>query len=67
MQQACEKVEEWGNAFILLVLSLMLLWLVLGVWVTAPAGRIVAGLYVLAAVMLLSIKVLQAETSSSLA
>jgi hypothetical protein len=46
MKQACEKVEEWGKGFVLLVVSLMLLWLVLGVWVTAAAGAFVAVLYV---------------------
>lgn len=32
MQEACEKYEYWGNSFILLLVSLMILWLVLGVW-----------------------------------
>lgn len=43
MQQSCEKYEEWGNGFVLMMASLMLLWLVLGVRVTAPAGTVYAG------------------------
>jgi hypothetical protein len=45
MQEACEKYGEWGNGIVLLIVSLMVLWLVLGVWVTAPAGTFVAGLF----------------------
>jgi hypothetical protein len=43
MQQICEKYEEWGNGFVFMMASLMFLWVVLGVWVTAPAGTVYAG------------------------
>jgi len=42
MQETCEKYEEWGNGFVFMVVTLMLLWLVLGVWVSSPAGTIYA-------------------------
>jgi hypothetical protein len=45
MQETCETYEEWGNGFVLMVVSLMLLWLVLGVWVTAPVGFVYAGAF----------------------
>jgi hypothetical protein len=38
MEQACEKYEEWGNGFVLLIVSLMLVWIVLGVGFMAAAG-----------------------------
>jgi hypothetical protein len=47
MQNACEKYEEWGTGFVLLVVGLMTLWLILGVRLTYPAGVVWAGLFTL--------------------
>ena len=50
MQEPCEKYEAWGNGFVLLVVSLMMLWLVLGVWFVSTASMayavVFAGLFV---------------------
>ncbi len=50
MEETCEKYEEWGNGFILLLISLMILWLILGVWFLSFSGTlygvIFAALYI---------------------
>jgi hypothetical protein len=50
MQEACEKYEAWGNGFVLLMVSLMILWLVLGIWfisyTSIPGALFFAGLFV---------------------
>ena len=47
MEEACEKYEEWGNGFVLMIVSLMVLWLVLGVRAISPAGVAYAGIFAL--------------------
>jgi hypothetical protein len=45
MEEACEKVEEWGNGFVLLVTSLMILWLTAGLWVLSLSSVLVSVIF----------------------
>lgn len=45
MHEACEKYEEWGTGFILLLNSLMLLWLLAGVWVLSFSSILLSGVF----------------------
>ena len=45
MQDACEKYEEWGTGFVLLVTSLMILWLLVGVWVLSLSSILLAAIF----------------------
>ena len=40
MQPTCEKFEQWGNGFISLMLSLMVLWVVGGILLTRSSGAL---------------------------
>ncbi len=42
MAEKCEKYEEWGNGFVGLLASLMILWLVLGVWFLSWSGTLLS-------------------------
>ena len=47
MEEGCVKYEEWPNGFVLMIVSLMVLWLVMGVWASSPAGVAYAGVFAL--------------------
>lgn len=45
MQEACEKYEEWGTGFVVLVTSLMILWLAAGVWILSLSSILTAAVF----------------------
>ena len=47
MEEGCAKYEEWTNGFVLMAVSLMVLWFVMGVWASSPAGAAYAGIFAL--------------------